>query len=357
MKKLCVFSIICLFSMLLIGCQSVEPVETKKPTGVIEVVPTLDDEIKNDTTWCCTFQLVWNDMQDLVTVDGVHMNPQPEIVDLLNKQGFKEDMISEEYFYKKFGVASPELKEEIIKGLRQKFNQSSDILNQLDFTQPEDSDTIRYIFYTMLYREFEYKYKFDLLGKDSFKGSNPTDVDYFGINNKSDSKLYAQVIVNYYKDKDNFAITLVTKNNDQVVLIKNPNGNTFGNIWDNYQKDTSNSTTKEYFTKYDVFKMPKLSINVLKEYKELYSKKFPTKDGKVGEIEKALQTIKFDIDEKGGRIKSEAAIQMRKDSAVFVEELPEPRYFNLDDTFALFLKEEGKDMPYFGVVVDDITKY
>ena len=149
MKKLLVFSILCLFSMFLMGCQLAEPAEPRKPSEGIEVVPTLDDEIASDSAWCCTFQLVWNDMQDFLTDGGVHMSPQPEIVDNLNKQGFKEEMISEEYFYKIFAEASPELKEEIIRGIKEKFNQSSDILDQLDFEQPEDSDAVRYIFYTI----------------------------------------------------------------------------------------------------------------------------------------------------------------------------------------------------------------
>ena len=33
------------------------------------------------------------------------------------------------------------------------------------------------------------------------------------------------------------------------------------------------------------------------------------------------------------------------------------RYFLVDDTFTLFLREEGKDMPYFAMNVDDISKF
>lgn len=35
----------------------------------------------------------------------------------------------------------------------------------------------------------------------------------------------------------------------------------------------------------------------------------------------------------------------------------EPRYFYVDDTFAIFLKEKGKSKPYFAGRVDDITKF
>jgi len=42
-----------------------------------------------------------------------------------------------------------------------------------------------------------------------------------------------------------------------------------------------------------------------------------------------------------------------------LEELPEPepRYFYVDDTFAIFLREKGKDMPYFAGIITDITKF
>ena len=74
------------------------------------------------------------------------------------------------------------------------------------------------------------------------------------------------------------------------------------------------------------------------------------------EIQKAIQTIKFSLDEKGGEIKSEAAI----DIPIGIGSKPkkdEPRYFYVDDTFAIFLREKGKSKPYFAGRIDDITKF
>ena len=34
-----------------------------------------------------------------------------------------------------------------------------------------------------------------------------------------------------------------------------------------------------------------------------------------------------------------------------------PRYFYVDDTFAMFLKEKGKELPYFAGKIQDITKF
>ena len=70
----------------------------------------------------------------------------------------------------------------------------------------------------------------------------------------------------------------------------------------------------------------------------------------------AIQTIKFSLDEKGGEIKSEAAIDMTI-GVTSVPKADEPRYFYVDDTFAIFLREKGKTKPYFAGRIDDITKF
>lgn len=55
----------------------------------------------------------------------------------------------------------------------------------------------------------------------------------------------------------------------------------------------------------------------------------------------------------GGRVKSEAAIDTNVTSAP----VKESRNFNVDDTFAIFLKESSRDMPYFAARIDNIKKY
>ena len=73
-------------------------------------------------------------------------------------------------------------------------------------------------------------------------------------------------------------------------------------------------------------------------------------------IQKAIQTIKLELDNKGGKVKSEAVIDV-KDTITSVRDEPEHRYFYYNDTFALFIKEKDKEVPYFAARVDDINKY
>ena len=64
----------------------------------ITVVPTMNDTITADSSWCGTFQLVWNDMKNEVVKKDVIFNPQLDMVKNLNKEDFNETMLSEDYF-------------------------------------------------------------------------------------------------------------------------------------------------------------------------------------------------------------------------------------------------------------------
>lgn len=317
----------------------------------IEIVPTMEDKVVSDTSWCATFQLIWNDLKNEEVKQDIKMNPQPEIVDNLNKESFTENMLSDEYYYKVYGPKSIALKNQIEKNIKEKFNQTSDILK--DFSWPPEPVAGELFFYTMLYREFEYLYEFDELANDNF--GNYENVKYFGIDMFSNEKLKDNINVLYYNSKEDFAIILKTKNNDEVIMVKSPEGETFSQIYSNMLEKAKNSKDVTYMRDGDLFKAPKLKFNEKKEYTDLEMKTFYSIDGKEYEIAKALQTVQFEIDAKGGRVKSEAAMDVK--ATAMAHDYIEPRYFYLDDTFALFLREEGKDMPYFAARIEDITKY
>ena len=68
-------------------------------TKNVNVVPTMLDIIDNDSSWCATFQLIWNDMKNKVVKKDIVFTPQEEIVTNLNKEDFKENMISDDYYF------------------------------------------------------------------------------------------------------------------------------------------------------------------------------------------------------------------------------------------------------------------
>ena len=338
--------------------------ERSEPKDDLSIVPTMQDEITEDGAWCATFQLVWNDMKNEVVKQDVVFNPQEQIAENLNKEEFTEDMLSEEYYYKTYGLKTLELKAQIENGIMEKFNQTSDILDMIDWSEealndPNDPNVNRYLFYAMLYREFEFLEEFNELENGNF-GNQYTDVKYFGIDSDEDEvkqeKMREQIDVLYYNSEDDFAIIINTKSNDEVILCKNPEGSNFKEMYDNMNNKANLYTGNKEMDDIDQFKAPNLSFNQIREYTELQGKKFDIAGGRIGEIEKAIQSIEFELDAKGGKIKSEAIIDMMDTTSAMPEEIETPRYFFVDDTFAIFLREKGSNLPYFAAKITDITK-
>ena len=73
-------------------------------------------------------------------------------------------------------------------------------------------------------------------------------------------------------------------------------------------------------------------------------------------ISQAIESIKFNMNNKGVKIKSEAGLTAEVTSLLPPEELV-PRLFYFDDTFVIFIKENKKNKPYFALRIDDITKF
>ncbi len=324
-------------------------------TGVL-VVPTFIDKIDNDAAWCATFNLIWNDLKNDLVKQDIKFEQDNTYVNNLNKELFKESDISNDYYYKVYGKKTLKLKSEIEKNIKEKFDQTSDILDKFDWSEDSldngSSGLERYIFYTMLYREFKYKTKFVKLNEDKF--NNVENVKYFGVKDNKES-YKNQINIIYYNNEDDFAIKLTTTSNDEIIINKNPKGDNFEEIYNNIIITGSKYKGNKEFTKLDNFKMPYINLNVLKEYNELENKKFYDKDNNTLIIDKALQTIKFELDENGGKIKSEAGMDVVKFSASNPKE--KSKNLNVTKTFAIFLKEDSKDKPYFAAKIGDISKY
>lgn len=328
--------------------ESVYDKKELKETKGVDVVPTLSDKVSADTSWCPTFQLIWNDFKNDIVKEDIKFDEKSDILDNLNKEDFTTKDISDNYYYKIYGRKNLELKNKIETAIKEKFNQTSDILDQFDWSSDaldSGEDVIdRYFLYSMLYREFEFNKKFDTFN-DKFKEIE--NVKYFGII-KDNNEIRDQIKVYYYNDENDFAIKLITKNNDEVIVIKNPKGETFEEIYNNIKgKETTD------FNSDDNFMMPKIDFNVLREYNELENRKIETVDG-IYTIEKAIQSIRFSLDEKGGKVKSEAGMDVKFETTASDKKI---RNFYVDDTFALLLKESNKEKPYFALRVDDISKF
>ena len=134
----------------------------------------------------------------------------------MNEETFTINDISDKYYYKKIGVPTIQLKQEIENAIKEKFNETSNILDNFEW----DKKVRKIIFICNVKKEFSFEKEFEDLEKGSF--GSYEKVNYFGIRKNNDNdKLREQVEVLYYNNKDNFAIKIKTKQEDEVMLCKN----------------------------------------------------------------------------------------------------------------------------------------
>lgn len=338
----------------------------KQANENIVVVPTLLDEIQANSSWCGTFQLIWNDMKNEVIKKDIVFNKQLKIVENLNKETFTTKDISDAYYYKAFGERSPELKEVFKKGIKEKFDQSSDILDKIDWSKSSSPLEKIYVFYTMLYKEFNFEHDFNTLENDSFYSGTDTyeDIEYFGIEKESSSELYNQVDVLYYNSRDDFAVILNTKEDDEIILTVGDNGATFADIYNSVVEKANNFEGETEFGENDFLKVPKLDFNILKKYSELTTdgtddnKFFFDYQNNRCHIADAMQSIEMELDKSGGKVKSEAVMTtVISFSSIDVPTEVEERYFYCNREFTIFIKEEGKNVPYFAANIANIELF
>lgn len=312
----------------------------------IEVLPTMQSKTNvQDRVWVGTFQIVWNDFMDKVAHTIVKFpEGTPDTVNELNKQEFTVNELSENCYYRYVGKIQKNTKRIIAKAIKKKFHESSDLLDKLDLTPTKD----RFIVYAMLKKDFQFTSAFDKLGKSDFRGKK---TEFFGIDSKSNDALDKNVKVLFYNAPSDFAVVLDTLGKDEVYLYKTPNTKTFNYIYSDMIKKQKAFKGDTLFNKADELKVPNLKFFEEKSFEEVCGKRIK---GTNLMIDQAMETVKFEMDNTGVKLKSEAAMTIMKMS---LEPEATPRMFYFDDTFVLFLKEKGKEKPYFALRVHDIENF
>ncbi len=313
----------------------------------IDIALSLEDSIGENTVWCGTFNLIWNDLKNDLAKQDIVFTPQLEVVQNLNKGTFNTSYLSDESYYKKYGMPNWELKAEIEKAIKDKFGETSDILDGFDWTNHTPKD---YFLYVMLKKDFEFPNVFTELENGEF--GKYENVNYFGIDGNTEKQVRNQVEVLYYNSKEDFAIKLHTKGNDEVIIVRGCEQDTFGKMYEEIQKKKMDYQGDASFGEEDILKIPNIKFKLMEEFPELADKPFLFSTGESYQIEKAVQTIQFELDKKGGKIKSEAGMMV--DTLSLKTE--KPREFLVEDAFSLFLVEKEKDLPYFAAKISDITK-
>ena len=198
----------------------------------------------------------------------------------------------------------------------------------------------------MLKKEFNFLEPFSTaMGSMTFNNSE-TRVKCFGVDSSNNPIASKNVEILFYNSEDDFAIKLKTKEGEEVILYKTTGENkSFEENYEEIKKKQSNYSEKTTFRKEDMLRVPFIKVNDEINYDELCGREI--KNSKYY-IKQALQTIDFELNNVGGSVKSEAAIDSTQ--KVWTEK---SRKMIFDSDFILYLKEENKEQPYFALKVDN----
>lgn len=311
--------------------------------GKIKMTPTYTSNISTIDTnkvWVGTFNLVWNDLMNVIGGEIKFEDGESNLANELNKQSFNISELNENSYFKIHGEESLKLKSKIEEGIKEKFNETSSIINKCDWKSKNG-----YILYAMLKKEFNYLEKFPTLNDSTF-GKSEEKVKYFGLEPDRAQDASKNVEVLFYNSKRDFAIKLKTKEGEEVYLYRtNGENKSFEENYKEMLEKNSKYTGKTNFEQKDILKIPFIKVSDEINYDELCGRYIK---GTKWYIEQALQTIDFELNNYGGSVKSEALIEAFRFSV-----FDKGREFIFNDTFLLYLKEQSKEKPYFALRVDN----
>lgn len=319
----------------------------KQPKQSLDVLPLFSSQSsQQNRLWVGTFQLAWNDLMDGIVKGPIQFSKKtPLVVKELNKQSFKSDQLSESSYYKTYGETSPELKKVIETAIKEKFNETSDVLDGVDWTKEEGKYTV----YAMLKKDFKFIHAYDKLKNGKF-GKSAKKVEYFGINKDSNHELDDTVTVLFYNNSNDFAVAIATEGKDVVYLYRTDDNKSFDKLYlDMFDKQNKYREVTE-FGERDELKVPNIDLYKLKSFDEVCGRRIK---GTNILIDQAVETVDFKMNNEGVKLKSEAMI-MTKMTALRPE-ASHPRKFYFDDTFVMFLQESDKELPYFALRVNDVS--
>lgn len=309
-----------------------------------EMTPTYTSKISSIDTnkvWVGTFNLVWNDFMNDVIGDKIEFEDgYSALADELNKQTFTVEQLNKNSYFKIHGKENLTLKNQIEQGIKQKFNETSSIIDKCDWEKGEG-----YVLYAMLKKEFNFLEKFPTLNENTF-GDSKEKVKYFGIEPDTEQVASKNIEILFYNSKEDFAIKLKTKEGEEVYLYRTTGENkSFEENYKEMQVKQSKYNGEKTWNKNDILNIPFIKVKDEINYDELCGRYIKNTDWYIAQ---ALQTIDFELNNYGGSVKSEALIEAFKSAL-----LEKGREFIFNDDFILFLKEEDKTKPYFALKVDN----
>ena len=302
--------------------------------------------------WCDTLQLAWNAAIGLVG-ESLHFANAPPEVALLNRQDFTTADIDKGSYVALADFERNHVEDEIRTVLQYVFHgaASPELIPEPERNPGPDD----FVAYAYLFKNLQFATPF-IDQKDPLEfGDHPVKNFGFRPSNHAAEAMREQVEICDYQSPDDFVIRLKTKvPEDELILAKITPGETLqATMASVLQRVADGRNIPQSWD--DELAVPKLNVDLLSKYPELTGLVLtPSPTAKVGKLITALveQKIRFQLNENGAVLKSEAVIMMPTGVAM----PPANRHEMIfDKPFLILMKRAEAKQPYFALWVGNAS--
>ena len=320
------------------------------------VMPYLNSPLVpgRNAVYCANFQLAWDRLREAVVRAPVELKGAPEMARELNQRGFPRDSLAEDACVAMAGRLSDNILAEIRSQMAAKFPAVTPRL----VPDAKQTGTDGLVAYAYLQKRLPFATDFDRLKQplrfhaaDGDANVASFGIETFASHDRREKSLREQVTVLDYVGPEDFVLQLNTQR-DAIVLAKVPRAATLAEALAAVQARIAQPLGRDVQKELDLEEplvIPLLSLFVEREYTELIGRTVLNPGFTTQFIEDAVQLIRFQLDESGAILESEAAVVTLNGD----EPPPEPRRFVFDRPFLIYLLERQAKQPYFVMWVEN----
>jgi len=301
-----------------------------------DVTPVLDHAVPKgqNVLWCASFQMAWDDSANHFG-RPMKLTPDSQLADKLNQHPFDRRWVDDDSVFTAQGLVDEGVFDRIDQGVQKRTGSPSKLLDQIKpGSAPNDL-----VFFALLQKDLQFPQPFGQLG--SCKMGDKT-VPWFGFmpQMKDAESMRQQVLIHHHAAKDDFVVELLCKQTgDQLLLAKLPDTpKTMAGMSESVLKRLRADAPSAGGA--DLLAVPNVIVDEAAAFEELQDK---TVVGTTRFIRHALQSIEFQMNEDGVKLRSEANVSFGCSKAVEVN----PRLMILEPPFAIVMKRKEAPQPYF----------
>jgi len=329
-------------------------VNTLKDTQLV-AHPDVPLKPAHNLIWCGTLQLAWNEAINLVG-QKLEFTEQPPVADLLNREDFTKADLNPNCYVAIANFEKNHVEDQIRAALEKVFHGAAN--PELIPPTPPHPGPYDFVAYAYLFKNLQFPQVFEDNDPLFFNGSTQ-GVKSFGFLGDDKDKLapavFRQVNICDYQGPDDFIISLKTGDpRDQLILAKVTPGDTLdGTI--NAVLARVKSGKAFPAQKRDNLSIPKLNYDLSKNFKDLEGLTLkpgphtPVKNLVTTEVK---QLVRFQLNEKGAVLQSEAAIAV---AGMALARPLDQHDMIFDKPFLILMKQAGASKPYFAMWVGNTS--